>query len=128
MYRKIQNYIFDKPYIVDDYSMYKIYTINDKYLINIEDNIVGYAIIKDSIDIYELIEIGILEEYRNKNYAYILLKKILEELKKDIFLEVYEKNENAIKLYEKLNFEKISIRKNYYGNNKNAIIMKYNLI
>ena len=41
----------------------------------------------------------------------------------DIFLEVYKKNLFAIKLYEKIGFEKISVRKNYYGQNKNAIIM-----
>ena len=35
-----------------------------------------------------------------------------------IFLEVRESNLPAIKLYEKFNFTQISIRKNYYPDNK----------
>ena len=38
-------------------------------------------------------------------------------------LEVNEKNVKALKLYEKIGFERISIRKNYYGKNENAMIM-----
>ena len=32
-------------------------------------------------------------------------------------------NEKAIKLYKKNGFEEISVRKNYYGNHQNALIM-----
>ena len=46
---------------------------------------------------------------------------IIEEMK--IFLEVNQKNLNAIKLYKKNNFEEISVRKNYYGLNEDALIM-----
>ena len=38
-------------------------------------------------------------------------------------LEVNENNIKALKLYKKIGFEQISVRKNYYGNNENAIIM-----
>lgn len=38
-------------------------------------------------------------------------------------LEVNEKNARALKLYKKIGFEKISIRKNYYGKDENAVIM-----
>ena len=38
-------------------------------------------------------------------------------------LEVNENNEKAIKLYKKNGFEEISVRKNYYGNHQNALIM-----
>ena len=44
-----------------------------------------------------------------------------EEMK--IFLEVNQKNLNAIKLYKKNDFEEISVRKNYYGLNEDALIM-----
>ena len=38
-------------------------------------------------------------------------------------LEVNENNGKALKLYKKIGFEEIYVRKNYYGNNENAIIM-----
>jgi ribosomal-protein-alanine N-acetyltransferase len=47
----------------------------------------------------------------------------------EIFLEVRETNVGAIRLYERLGFEEVGIRKNYYEKPKeNALIMwKHNL-
>ncbi|VWL85167.1 GNAT family N-acetyltransferase [Oceanivirga miroungae] len=81
---------------------------------------VAYIIVIDSIDVYEIFEIGVLKEYRRKNIASKLIDSL--DLDKDIFLEVREDNIAAIKLYEKKGFKKVSIRKNYYKD-KNAIIM-----
>jgi ribosomal protein S18 acetylase RimI-like enzyme len=41
-----------------------------------------------------------------------------------IFLEVSDKNIHAIKLYERNGYEKISVRKNYYSDGSDAIIMQ----
>ena len=57
----------------------------------------------------------------------MLLEKLIEVSKKEnvnsLTLEVNETNTYAIKLYEKYNFKKIGLRKNYYAQNENAIIM-----
>jgi len=45
------------------------------------------------------------------------------EIKNKFLLEVNEKNKKALKLYKKIGFEEISIRKNYYGKDENAVIM-----
>ena len=92
------------------------------YIYLIEDKIYGYLIVLDSIDVYEILAIATIEEYRNKGIAQELLDKIKI---KDIFLEVRESNQVAINFYKKNNFKEISIRKNYYSEpNENAIIMK----
>ena len=44
-----------------------------------------------------------------------------------ITLEVNVKNENAIKLYKKYNFEEVGRRKKYYNNIDDAIIMTLKL-
>ena len=76
----------------------------------------------DSIDVYEILAIATIKEYRNKGVAQGLLDKIKT---KDIFLEVRESNQVAINFYKKNKFKEISIRKNYYSKpNENAIIMK----
>ena len=92
------------------------------YIYLIEDKICGYLMVLDSIDVYEILAIATIEEYRNKGIAQELLDKIKI---KDIFLEVRESNQTAISFYKKNNFKEISIRKNYYSEpTENAIIMK----
>ena len=92
------------------------------YIYLIEDKICGYLMVLDSIDVYEILAIATVEEYRNKGIAQELLDKIKT---KDIFLEVRESNQVAINFYKKNKFKEISIRKNYYSKpTENAIIMK----
>ena len=92
------------------------------YVYLIDDKVSGYLMILDSIDVYEILAIATVEEYRNKGIAQKLLDKIKT---KDIFLEVRETNKIAINFYKKNKFKEISIRKNYYSEpTENAIIMK----
>ena len=92
------------------------------YTYIIDNKVCGYLMVLDSIDVYEILAIATVEEYRNKGIAQELLDKIKT---KDIFLEVRESNQVAINFYKKNKFNQISIRKNYYSEpNENAIIMK----
>ena len=92
------------------------------YTYLIDNQVCGYLMVLDSIDVYEILAIATVEEYRNKSIAQELLDKIKM---KDIFLEVRESNQVAINFYKKNKFNQISIRKNYYSEpNENAIIMK----
>ena len=92
------------------------------YVYLIDDKVSGYLMILDSIDVYEILAIATIEEYRNNGIAQELLDKIKT---KDIFLEVRESNQVAINFYKKNKFKEISVRKNYYSEpNENAIIMK----
>ena len=113
-----KNSAFSKSYlntlIKGDNSFIYVYLIDDK--------VCGYLMIFDSIDVYEILAIATVEEYRNKGIAQELLDKIKT---KDIFLEVRESNQTAINFYKKNKFKEISIRKNYYSKPaENAIIMK----
>ena len=92
------------------------------YVYLLENKVLGYLMVLDSIDVYEILAIATIEEYRNKGIAQELLDKIKT---KDIFLEVRESNQVAINFYKKNKFKEISVRKNYYSEpNENAIIMK----
>ena len=92
------------------------------YTYIIDNKVCGYLMVLDSIDVYEILAIATIEEYRNKGIAQKLLDKIKT---KDIFLEVRESNQVAISFYKKNKFKEISVRKNYYSEpNENAIIMK----
>ena len=92
------------------------------YTYLIDEKVCGYLMVLDSIDVYEILAIATIEEYRNNSIAQELLDKIKT---KDIFLEVRESNQVAINFYKKNKFKEISVRKNYYSEpNENAIIMK----
>ena len=113
-----KNSAFNKSYIETlikgDNSFVSVYLIEDK--------ICGYLMVLDSIDVYEILAIATIEEYRNNGIAQELLDKIKT---KDIFLEVRESNQVAINFYKKNKFKEISVRKNYYSEpTENAIIMK----
>ena len=46
----------------------------------------------------------------------------------DIFLEVRESNIAAIQLYKRYHFEQVGVRKSYYQDGENAIVMKKSLV
>ena len=85
-----------------------------------EGRIVGFAGISIAADTADVINIGVLPEYRGQGIGNLLLQK-LEELAKDnnclnMMLEVRESNLPAIQMYHKHGFQDISVRKNYYSN------------
>ena len=83
-----------------------------------ESFVIGDLINVDNKLEYEILLIYVYNSKRNKGYATKLLNNIpffFENNKlKKIYLEVASNNKQAIKLYEKNDFKKEGIRKNYY--------------
>ena len=101
---------------------------SSKYIVaKINDEIVGFAGLKIVLDEVDIMNIVTKKNYRRQGIGSLLLKNLIMLCEnsniKSITLEVNENNSNAIDLYLKFGFQKISIRKNYYKN-QNAIIMK----
>ncbi len=98
-----------------------------KYVVAKENgNIVGFAGVIILPDDVEITNIVTKKNERKKGIGKLLLDKLIQiafELKKDISLEVNEKNEAAINLYKKAEFKEVGIRKKYYNGCDNAIIM-----
>ena len=97
-----------------------------------EKNVLGYIVFYGTIESTDIFEIAIKKEYQGRGFGKKLLiesmKDLIEdkkniEIKNKFLLEVNEKNKKALKLYKKIRFEEISIRKNYYGKDENAVIM-----
>ena len=101
---------------------------NSKYIVcKSENEIIGFAGIWISpVDIH-ITNIVIRKDLRNNKFGTILLQELLDlaknENKKEITLEVNKNNTAAIKLYSKFEFKEIGIRKKYYNNIDDAIIM-----
>ena len=97
-----------------------------------EKNVLGYIVFYGKIESTDIFEVAIKKEYQGRGFGKKLLiesmKDLIEdkkniEIKNKFLLEVNEKNKKALKLYKKIGFEEISIRKNYYGKDENAVIM-----
>ena len=94
-----------------------------KVLILKEDNIIGYIYYSDIYDRCEINQFEIDSIHRNSGKGDLLLKYLINLVKKDITLEVREDNIPAIKVYEKNGFVKTAIRKGYY-NGVDGILME----
>ncbi len=89
-----------------------------------EGELVGYYILMDSVDVYELARIAVSIKYRGRGYSKLLMEDMIEDIDKNIFLEVRKGNSSAISLYSKFRFKKIGERKAYYRDTgENAVIM-----
>ena len=119
----------------DDFWNYNVFkeelqNPNSEYFVALlDESIVGFAGIWVSVDDIHITNIVTKKDMRNLGIGTKLLEHlIIVASQKNLFsltLEVNEKNEPAIKLYEKHHFQKVGQRKNYYKQNENAIIMTY---
>ena len=97
------------------------------------NEIVGFAGITIVIDEVNIMNIVVKKDKRNLGIGSLLLEAIIQFAKQSntlmscnissITLEVNEKNLPAISLYQKYDFQQVGIRKKYYNNSDDALIM-----
>lgn len=107
-----------------------IYGSYDEVLVAMKgDSLVGYLIYTAPCEDCELLRIAVENSHRRCGIGKMLMqemiKRCLGKSGENIFLEVRETNEAAIGLYERMGFQEISRRKDYYREPKeDAVIMK----
>lgn len=122
------NNILSKSSILEDFgSNNSIY-----FVAKINDIIVGYIAANLLYDHIDILSVLVDNNHKRKHIASTLLSYVITYAKEkditDILLEVRTSNLSAQKLYEKFNFDKISIRKKYYPDNlEDAIIYKLSI-
>ena len=91
----------------------------------LEKKIIGFLQFSLNKSECDIISIGIIHKFQKMGYGQLLVEYLKSLNLKNIFVEVSVNNENAIMFYQKLNFFKIGLRKNYYKNQKtDAILLK----
>ena len=107
----------------DSNSIYFVALYNNEII-----GFIGGLCIIDQIDI---MNIAVKKDKRGIGIGSALLSYFINYFKnKNIFtitLEVNQNNISAINLYKKYNFKQIGLRKKYYNNTDDAIIMSLNL-
>ena len=103
------------------------------YVLEIKNKIIGYICGWKLLDEFNITNIAVASDFQRKGFGKALVKflmsKLLDEKCFKFFLEVRESNQAAKKLYEKLGFVVIGIRKNYYHSpEEDAMVLGVNLI
>lgn len=88
------------------------------WVLECDENIVGYAIINFILDEMHLLNIVIDPRVQSQGYGRVLLRHVIDYAKskkgQQIYLEVRLSNQIAERLYRSMGFEKIGERKAYY--------------
>lgn len=102
-YEEIENIDYEKvlKWVYKKIEM----NIHEYTSIYLEDILVGYYRFHEDENKMELDDFYIFETYQNKGIGSMVLKKCIQETNKNIFLYVFKKNINAIRLYERFEFK-----------------------
>ena len=98
------------------------------YILELDGEAIGCAgcIMLKSIQ-GEISTMAVLPEYRGRGYSKLLMERITadcsEEEIPEIFLEVRPSNAPAIGLYKSFGFKEAGLRKRYYADGEDAVIM-----
>ncbi|HHT97981.1 MAG TPA: ribosomal protein S18-alanine N-acetyltransferase [Clostridiales bacterium] len=114
----LEKEIFSQPWNKNDFEE-SIKSKNNLYLIvESENEIIGYCGYRGISGEGYIYNVAIKKDYRGKNIGYKLMSNLIDEGKKngikEFILEVRQSNIVAIRLYEKLGFKIIGVRKDLY--------------
>ena len=88
---------------------------------------IGFITYSVNIDTADMQDLFVAEKCRKKGVGYALVVAFIEGTKavgvKKLFLEVRESNLPAINLYKKAGFTLLSVRKKYYSDGENALVL-----
>lgn len=94
-----------------------------------EDSVVGYVGSQTVLGETDMMNIAVHPQFRMRGIAAALIEALIAQISKQgshsLMLEVRASNDPAIRLYGKLGFAAVGIRKNYYRNPKeDALILR----
>lgn len=103
-------------------------SISDAYVYETDNGVIGYMSYNFDGDNIEICNICVAKEYQNKKVGTKLLSYVLNEVyvkgATSAIIDVRESNKRAIHVYEKLGFKTINIRKGYYSDKENALVLQ----
>ncbi|MDR3116671.1 MAG: GNAT family N-acetyltransferase [Bifidobacteriaceae bacterium] len=117
---------FSKPYSFD--AIYQALKDKNKVFYLLKDRqlneVVGYAALIITPDYNDIFSLAVKRRFQKLGYGKKLMQWVAKKsVGKKVFLEVYDQNEPAIKLYKSSGYKIIDKRQNYFGQGKNALIM-----
>jgi ribosomal protein S18 acetylase RimI-like enzyme len=93
-----------------------------------EGDVCAFICYITSFDFIEILALGTIEKFQRQGKVGSLLRNFTQDCSatsKYVTLEVHSKNERAIALYQKCGFKTVRIRKSYYSDGADAIVMGF---
>ncbi len=103
-------------------------SITDSVIVfEINNRIIGFLIEQSCLNEISILNVAVDITYQDKGVGKKLIKQYLSKIPDNsiVFLEVNRNNFKARKIYTDLKFHKVFLRKKYYNNAEDAVIMKY---
>ena len=124
---EIEAEAFDEPWTVGMFEP-ELEDENAYYLVGVSDSeVICYGGFHKVLDEGQIANIAVRADMRGRGYGKTLMLKLLELARREgikrITLEVKDTNERAVKLYKSLGFTVEGIRKRYYANRSDALVM-----
>ena len=124
---EIENNVYNKPYwnkkMLDKVLSGK--TDNRIWIYELNNIIIGFVIDLRYANEVNILNIAIGKSFQNKGHGSKMVYNYLKSLpqKCTVLLEVKNNNYKALKIYSKLNFQKLNTRKAYYNDGVDAVNM-----
>ncbi len=100
-------------------------------VLEVEGEVIGYAVAWEIFEEFHIANIAIHPAHQKKGWGTLLLQHLIDRARKCqshyILLEVRPSNTAALALYRKLGFSPSGVRKRYYRDGEDAILMRKNL-
>ena len=125
---EIETKVYDKPYwnkkMLDEVLSGK--TENRIWVYELNRIIIGFIIDLRYDNEVNILNIAIGKSFQNKGHGFKMVYNYLKSLSRNciVLLEVKKNNYKALKIYSKLNFKKLYIRKAYYNDGADAVNMR----
>jgi len=124
----IETKVYDKPYwnkkMLDEVLSSK--TENRIWVYELNRIIIGFIIDLRYDNEVNILNIAIGKPFQNKGHGFKMVYNYLKSLPQKciVLLEVKKNNYKALKIYYKLNFQKLNTRKAYYNDGADAVNMR----
>jgi len=101
------------------------------WLITESDAPAGLLLVRHCLDEAEILTIAVLPTCRRKGFARLMMQNGMSSLAargvRSLFLEVSVKNRAAIALYNAQGFVECGVRRAYYSDRSDALVMRHDL-
>jgi ribosomal-protein-alanine N-acetyltransferase len=94
----------------------------------VDEQIVSFVCYRDMGDVFEISVLATSLLQQKKAYQQRLLEYLMSiaaKQRRPIFLEVHSQNLSALRLYQKMSFILVNVRKKYYSDLSDALVMKW---
>ena len=126
---KIEKTSYKKPYRNENFLKYLFNNslTDSAWVFEVKKKIIGFLIEQRCLDEISILNLAVDKKYQNNGFGKNIINEYLNLIpsKSVVFLEVNKNNFIARKIYTDLNFKEVGLRKNYYNNIEDALIMKY---